>query len=76
MSCGKTRMLYKKYTYYKYYSTKTYDRWICTLYPKCKSSLKIHENQEILLSNLDHKHMPTDLYKLSNGTFLKVSDRR
>lgn len=53
---GKTVLQYKGHRYRKAYKSKNGIRWNCSLNKNCSAFLFLNDNDEILMSNVDHEH--------------------
>ncbi|CAG4946008.1 unnamed protein product [Colias eurytheme] len=61
LSTGKTPLYYDGQTYFKSYSGKFSERWLCTHHPKCKATIRVDKNLYVLKVTNKHQHPPNTL---------------
>lgn len=70
---GKTQLLYKKYTFYKHYtSIENLSRWNCTRRPRCNAYVIANDDLVIKSGHYEHNH---DIYRYhitKSGKYIKL----
>lgn len=69
---GKTVLLFDGYTFYKRQTLKRFNKWNCTVYPKCDAYVNIDNEMNVWGSKTTHNHKARQVIRTSSGRYTRL----
>lgn len=75
---GKQLYMYKGYTYCRWFTTNTGEKWRCSTASSlgCKAIIQVSTDGKLLCNTGEHRHPPAKYFVTKSGFYIRSTERK